>query len=180
MFWLCDDMEEKKKKRKNPTARIEQMRMDTALTDSPGSQRTPQNLVQPRSGTVLCFSFRFVQKYTPIAGCDASYLTAERSHNQKNLAKMLFVRHPAGFRHLSMVSWSEKKGGQRDFLENYSIKWPICSFPLAESLKVSLWFIQTDSLLRERATGPILIFPWLCPMHIFFFLSKSCWVWITS
>lgn len=54
------------------------MRMDTALTASPGSQCIPQNLFQPRSGTVLGFSFHFVQKYTPIAWCDACYLTGER------------------------------------------------------------------------------------------------------
>lgn len=43
------------------------MRMETAITSSPDSECIPRNLFQP------CV-FRFGQKQTPIAQCNACYL----------------------------------------------------------------------------------------------------------
>lgn len=53
------------------------MRMDTALTSSPGSEGIPHNLLQPRSGTVFCISFCFAQKHNPIAWLNTCYLMGE-------------------------------------------------------------------------------------------------------
>lgn len=138
-------MEEIKRRKKKPTARIYQMRMETAITSSPDSVYIPHNL------WVFCFPFCFGQNQTPIAQCTVCYLMGERGEatNSSAWARCSLSGNQLGLGSVPQALWVEKA------MSITSIKCPICSFPLAASLKTS---VPVEQILKECATVPILIF----------------------
>lgn len=117
---VMDDMEEKKKKK--PTARIYQMRMETAITSSLDAECIPCNLIQP---CAFCFPFCFGQNQTPIAQCNVCYLMGERGEgtNSTIWARCSLLGNQLGLGSVPQSLWVKKVDNEL-FLEYYLCKMP--------------------------------------------------------
>lgn len=150
------------------------MRMETAITSSPDSECIPRNLFQP---CVLCFPFCFGQKQIPIAQCNTCYLMGRGEKPQTVQPGQDALCQATSWVWAAFHNLFEQKRWTTSFSQKItSVKCPICSFPLAPSLKASVTAVYSKRFISKGACNSSYShlhreISWLRPMHGFYFVQ---------